>query len=178
MLVLAALILSSCRGANLDDLTRRLRCGMSVGEVRLMVLASGADELHAYPGIPVLYGTQRTGRGRARLYLGFDRDRLAWFRDGQLRGWTGMHVGMKHDLCSGRLLGSLVLSANTRWERATVLMDGQQIAMLPPAPNVFLEIDVPAGQHSLLITKPHAQSFSQEVSTDEDTGGVVRVDLR
>lgn len=176
VLMLATLLLLSCPGADLDDLTRRLRCGMSVDEVRSLARVSGA-QFYADPRIPVLYGTHRTARGRARVYLGFDRDRLTWFRDGEQRGLTGMLVGVKHDLCTGRMFGSLVISAKDRWERAAILLDGRPIATLPPAPNVFLEIDVPAGNHRLVIAKPRSQSFTQEISIGEDADGVVRVDV-
>ncbi|HKO58747.1 MAG TPA: hypothetical protein VJ276_22970 [Thermoanaerobaculia bacterium] len=150
---------------------------MSVEEVQSIAGASGASELLADARVPVLYGTHRTARGRARVYLGFDRDRLTWFRTGEQRGLTGMRVGIKHDLCTGRTFGSLVLDARPHWEHAAVLIDGQPVAALPPAPNVFLEIDVPAGKHRLTIAKPALQPFTREISSDEEDRGVIRISI-
>src|SRR5258706_10852789 len=83
--LLAALLLSGCR-AHLDDLTERLRCGMAVEDVRSLARNAGAAGLIEDSRVPVLYGTHQTSRGRARVYFGFERGRLVWFRNGEQPG--------------------------------------------------------------------------------------------
>lgn len=175
-LLLAALLLSGCR-AHLDELTERLRCGMSVEDVRSLARNAGAAGLIEDSRVPVLYGTHQTSRGRARVYFGFEHGRLIWFRNGERRGLTGLVTGLKHDLCTGRRFGSLILSARPRWAGAAVLVDGQRIADLPPGPNVFLEIDVPAGKHKLSIARQGFEPFTQEIAFDGENAGRLEVDV-
>ncbi len=174
--LLAALLLSGCR-AHLDDLTERLRCGMAVEDVRSLARNAGAAGLIEDSRVRLLYGTHQTSRGRARVYFGFERGRLVWFRNGEQRGLTGFITGLKHDLCTGRRFGSLILSARPRWEGAAVLVDGRRIADLPPGPNVFLEIDVPAGEHTLSIARQGFEPFTRAVAFNDENAGRLQVEV-
>lgn len=177
--VVAATLLLSCRDApQVDEFTTRLRCGMTVEGVRSVAESLQIAPLHAMPRRSVLYGTHEVGAARSRVWLEFENNELKWYRRGKQVGWTGMRVGVKHALCDRRALASLVIQGDRKWEHAEMRLDGTSIGTLPAAgPIVFREVDIPAGRHRLVISKPGLTSFAYEVSTDEAGEGVLRIQV-
>jgi len=130
------------------------------------------------PRRSVLYGTHEVGAARSLVWLEFENNELKWYRRGKQVGWTGMRVGAKHALCDGLALTSLVIEGDRKWEHAEVSIDGRSTGTLPAAgPIVFREVDIPAGRHRLVISKPGLSLFAYEIMTDATGEGVLRIKL-
>jgi hypothetical protein len=174
--IMAGISSSSCRDwTRADAFADGLRCGMSVADVRARARSFGASEFIADDRVPILYGTHVAANGSSRVYLGFTRSRLQWVRRGSQAGpWTGMRIGTKRDLCSGRELVSLVIHCSSGWERAEVIINGKPAGTLSSAPPLLLETDVPVGQVDVVIRA--AQSTYQKRLL-ADSKGIVQIDV-
>jgi hypothetical protein len=175
----AGALLLCCRGApEVHEFTTRLHCGMTVEQARAIAESLQIAPLHSMPRRSVLYGTHQVGMARSPVWLEFENNELKWYRRGKQVGWTGMRVGVKHALCDRRVLASLVIQGERKWEHAEMSLDGRPIGTLPAVgPIVFREVDIPAGRHRLVISKPGLTSFAYEVTTDAAGEGVLRIEV-
>ncbi len=168
----------SCRDwPHADAFVSGLRCGMSIEDVRGRARSLGASEFIVDERVPILYGTHVAAEGSSRVYLGFASGRLQWVRSGAQAGlWTGMRMGLKRDLCSGRELVSLIIHGSPRWERATVTINGAVAGRLSPDPSALLETDVPVGRNQLVISTRES-TYRKVVSFDRNSQGVVQINV-
>src|SRR6266849_4964554 len=122
---------ASCRGwREADRFTRKLRCGMSVEDVRARARSLHASQFYADTRGSVLNGTHAVAEGSSRVYLSFDAGGLRWFRNASQAGLTGMRVGIKHDLCSGRSFVTLMIDGGPEWSNGTVTVNGATFGKL------------------------------------------------
>jgi hypothetical protein len=168
----------SCRDwRQADAFASGLRCGMSIEDVRARARSLGASKFIADGRVPILYGTHVAAEGSSRVYLSFAGSRLQWVRSGSQAGpWTGMRMGLKRDLCSGRELVSLIIHGSPRWERATVTINGTVAGTLSSEPSALLETDVPVGRNYLVISTRES-TYRKVLSFDRNSQGVVQIDV-
>lgn len=176
--VVTGAALFSCRDwPQADAFASGLRCGMSIEDVRARARSFGAGKFIAEGSVSILYGTHVAAEGSSRVYLGFTRSRLQWIRSGSQTGlWTGMRMGLKRDLCSGRQLVSLIIHGSPGWEHATVTINGRVVGVLSPEPSAVLETDVPLGRSHLVIST-RKSTYRKLLSFDGNSQGVVQIDV-
>lgn len=165
------LLAASCdRVGWIEDFLPKLRCGMSLGEVRQLT----EREVQTTNTMPWL-GSYRVDGKRADVWLDFDDGGLVTAISGRIDGLTSVRLSPKENLCTGDLAFRINLVLLSRdLIGAVVYLDGQEVAVMD---EVRQDVEVPSGVHALRIELEGFSPFEMELNRVPDDPGMQRLEI-
>lgn len=176
---IAVVLIARCEWRNASRFDQQLRCGMTPAQVRMAAEALGT---HSFRPVVDEFGwaTHAINEGRTVYWLRFERERLVQVQRGTERGLTGTTTFPAHDLCSGSLIGAVMVAihAAPRWIDASVAVDGARSVKLSGPDHLSANVLVAAGTHDVVITKPGLPSVARRIVVGQDDSGTRTITLQ
>lgn len=172
-LTIAVLLLgASCgRAGWVEDLLPRLRCGMSLDQVRQLT-DRAVEPTSTMPWL----GSYRVDGERADVWLDFEDDRLVSVITGKIDGLSSVRLSPKENLCTGELAFRLNLVLLSReLLGAAVYLDGRQVASMD---EIRQDIEVSDGVHDVRIELEGFLPFVTKLERGPGDLGEQRLEIR
>lgn len=170
-LVGCTMFVASCASApweRTDELTARLRCGMS--EVEAIAEAQKLGRVRAYRQAPSYAEAELViVKGTTQIVLDLENDRVRNYQVNWASGFMKRPRALKRDLCSAKLYVELHVLGDASAAGSAVFLDGKRVGALSGLGS--LTLDVPLGEHQLRIDTPGNRSWSTDLRYDETSSG-------